>query len=674
MNHHVVRQGKRSGFKLSPVAVGLASCLSLFVMDTYAREVPTLDTIVVTGTRTEKRLLDTPVRTEVITQQELQRTNAITLRDAVENIPGIQLREIHGKSGFEVSLQGLSSDQVLVLLNGLPLAASTGSTVDLDQYLIGDIERIEVVKGATSAQYGSSAMGGVINIITKSVKDGLAVSGQVDLGSYGKQNANGKSVSVNNHHEKLQIDASNGEFKGRIAAEQFRTDGFSENPDNYPLRGDISKRQQISVYGAWQPSDQFMGWIDLNYYDESDEQKSLNFVPPFYLQQHKTEDIERQRISAGSQIKLSEKISVDLKALHESYDTQSRQTTDGYLSALRNSEQENNHFTAQMDLAEWYKQKWQFGVDWHEEKLQQSNNGKFEMQGGEVSRDRYELFAQNDIQWNERLNVVAGLRVQDDQDFGSHSAFKLSAKYRLFENQSFLSDLRASFGQGYRVPNLKERFYSFDHSHLGYYVIGNENLKPESSDSYQIGINAVSNNKWNAEVNFFLNDIQDLIQTDYQNSTIVDGITRYTYNNVAKAKTQGVELSAEYHITPDWSVTGGYTYTEAKDKTTGLFITRRPEHIARLGSNFSLNDALSTSLRLRYQSDEYADSANQNQSPDWLTVDTQFDYKFSPRISVFAGIDNIFDEQRDFESSTDFRPIAGRYAYTGLRFNWDTDF
>jgi len=134
----------------------------------HAQQQPTkaLKPVVVTATRTERVLDETPVRTEVVTREEIERTHARTLKQALENVPGLQMREVVGKSGYELSLQGLSSDQVLVLIDGLPITASTGSTVDLSQYLISGVERIEVVKGASSAQYGSSAMGGVINIIT----------------------------------------------------------------------------------------------------------------------------------------------------------------------------------------------------------------------------------------------------------------------------------------------------------------------------------------------------------------------------------------------------------------------------------------------------------------------------------------------------------------------------
>jgi len=105
-------------------------CTSLLMAAPAAKADPGTDTqtIVITGTRTEKTLADTPLRTEVVTREEIDRTQARTLKDALQNVPGLQLREVHGKSGFEVSLQGMSSDQVLVLIDGLPISSSTGST------------------------------------------------------------------------------------------------------------------------------------------------------------------------------------------------------------------------------------------------------------------------------------------------------------------------------------------------------------------------------------------------------------------------------------------------------------------------------------------------------------------------------------------------------------------
>lgn len=630
-----------------------------------------LDTIVVTGTRSEKKLSDSPIRTELVTEQELKRTNAITLKKALENVPGILLREVHGKSGYEISLQGMTSDQVLVLIDGLPLAASTNSTVDLDQYLVSGVDHIEVIKGAASAQYGSAAMGGVVNIITQKVQEGVSVSGQMDIGSYGKQNDNGRSASINNHHEKINIEAAQGDFKGRVSADQYKNNGFAANPEAYPRQGDEQKRQQYSIYGAWQPSDQLLVWGDFNDYKETDHQRTLENKAPYYKNQLKVEEIERQRISAGSQFTLLDQLKFNLKGVHETYDSTSAATTDGHSDGLRHSRQENNHFSAQLSFPTWYQQDWQLGYDWHEDTLTQTNNGIFELQNGQVSRQRNEFYVQNDAQVTENLEAVFGWRFQNDDDFGDHHAFKLSSKYRFYQQDGVLADLRFSYGQGYRVPNLKERFYSFDHSSLGYMVIGNPSLQPESSNSYQLGISLSQTELWNVDVNLFYNDIQDLIQLDEKNADVVNGITHYSYKNVNSAETGGIETTAQWFIRPYLTLSGAYTYTEAKDKTTDKWLTRRPKHIARLGGDYSFNDQLDLTLRARYQSDEFGDSDNLHISPSWFALDSQMDYQISPYLSAFVGIDNLFNKQRDFATTFDYRPIEGRYTYMGLRFNWN---
>ncbi|MGB6054967.1 MAG: TonB-dependent receptor plug domain-containing protein, partial [Burkholderiaceae bacterium] len=157
-----------------------------------AETVDTLAPVVVTGTRSEKTLDETPVPTEVVDSKEIARTHARTLKDALENVPGLQLTEIHGKSGYEITMQGMSSDQVLVLIDGLPITASTGSSVDVSQYLLTEVDHVEVVKGASSAQYGSSAMGGVVNVITRRIRSGVSAAASADVGSYGAQNVDGR--------------------------------------------------------------------------------------------------------------------------------------------------------------------------------------------------------------------------------------------------------------------------------------------------------------------------------------------------------------------------------------------------------------------------------------------------------------------------------------------------
>ncbi len=657
-------------YKKTLLMLALAGSSGLITAQVFADEASTpyqsvfetqkLPTMVITATRSEKLLSDSPIRTEVIDEKEFQKTNARTLKDALENVSGLQLREIHGKSGYELSLQGLSSDQVLVLIDGLPLAASTNSTVDLSQYLLSNIERIEVIKGASSAQYGSAAMGGVINIITKKPTDGLSMQAQVDVGSYGKQNASGRSAKANDRHAQISVEGGIEQLRGRLSFDQFDSDGFSIDPKNFPRQGDQQQREQYTAYAVWDPLQQASIWAEINHYKEEDVQRVLNFVPPYYQQQVKTEDIERNRFSTGANYLSAQGIRSEIKAVHETYDSKSALLVGGFPADKRTSQQENNHISTQFDLPRWNSQLWQLGIDWHDESLTQYNQGKAELVSDTIRHQRQEAYVQNDVFFNDKLEAVFGLRYQNDDDFGDHSAAKASLKYQLLSDPAHQLNIRASFGQGYRVPNLKERFYIFDHSQLGYMVIGNPNLQPESSDSYQLGFNLLLGDAWTIEANAFRNNIQDLIQTDYANTQIINGITHYTYNNVARAKTQGLESTVNWQATESIRLNAAYTFTQAKDQTTGLFITQRPEHIVRLGADWQASDQLSLSLRGRYQSDEYTDSDNQFKSPAWATVDFNLNYNWLNGLSTFAGINNLFDQQRDFSSIHDFGPISGR--------------
>ena len=134
-----------------------------FAQDESANLPFNLSDIVVTAGRIERPLADTPVRTQLLDNAPIEKLHTRDLRDALRIMPGVQLREVHGKTGEQVYLQGFDGNRVLILIDGLPVTATTGSTVDVSQVSSLDIERIEIVPGAGSSQYGSAAMGGVIN-------------------------------------------------------------------------------------------------------------------------------------------------------------------------------------------------------------------------------------------------------------------------------------------------------------------------------------------------------------------------------------------------------------------------------------------------------------------------------------------------------------------------------
>ena len=628
----------------------------------------TLKPVVVTATRNERDIDDAPVRTEVVTREEIARTHARTLKQALENVPGLQLREVLGKSGHELSLQGLSADQVLVLIDGLPLTASTSSTVDLGQYLLADVERIEVVKGASSAQYGSSAMGGVVNVITRRMAAGFGGTAAVDVGSYGSQNDNGKSASANNRHLRFDLGGGTEEWRLGLSGDVVQDEGFGLHPQEYPRQGDASRRQQLAARGEWRPNAQGRAWAEASRYTEDDTQRYNLFVPPANVPQRKREEITRDRLVGGVDWRLDNGVRAQIKGVHEDYDSRSAGYSNNALATDRRSRQRMQHLGTQFDLPAWGRQQWMVGTDWHRETLAQTSNGLNELGGsGDAERTSTELFVQNDILISDNWELLLGLRGQHDSDFGGHWAPKASLRAHVWDAGGWKGSLRASLGQGYRVPNLKERHYLFDHSALGYKVIGNPNLKPESSTSLQLGGTLSQGDRLTVDVNAFYNRVRDLIQTDLANATVVDGIANYTYANVARARTSGLEGSVRWQAAPTLALSAAYTYTRTRDESTGLELTRRPKGIARLGADWQALPGATFSLRLRHQSDELADTATRARGPAWSTVDLALNYRLTPAATLFAGVNNATNHQRNFSDPADFGPVAGRFIYLGAK-------
>jgi outer membrane receptor for ferrienterochelin and colicins len=653
----------------APRKKSLQLAFPLMILASTAMADVTLDAVVVTATRTERRVEDTPVRTEVISREEIEKTHARTLKDAIENVPGLQLREVHGKSGYELSLQGLSSDQVLVLIDGLPIAASTGSTVNLSQYLLSEVDHIEVIKGAASAQYGSSAMGGVINVITRRVQAGFSGSAAVDVGSYGHQNDSGKAWDAGTKHGQFRLEGGNEQWRLRVSGDTLDDAGFAVKPDGWARQGDASKRQQLGSKLSWLPQANSEVWFEASRYLEDDVQRYQQYVPPKLIPQEKTEAISRDRFVLGAKNIFDNGTRVQLQLLDEQYQSLGQAYSQNFRVSQRDFNQQLNHLSAQVDLPSWYGQLWQLGVDWRKERVSQSVNGVSEFYGDKrVSKESRELFVQNDIFLGDDWEVVLGLRVQDDSDFGTHAAPKIALRGNVWESGDWKMVVRSSVGQGYRVPNLKERHFLFDHSALGYMVLGNPNLKPESSKSWQLGANIALAKQFSLDVNAYLNQVKDLIQIDESNAVKNNGIAQYTYKNIDRTETKGIETTLDWRIFRPFNINASYTWNQSKDLNGGRELTRRPAHMARLGFDWQIAEGSEFTLRSRYQSAELISS--DHYSAGWTTADIKFNQHINKNIKAYIGIDNVSNVQRDFSNQNDFGPISGRFFYLGTAFAW----
>lgn len=652
-----------------------------------------LDTVVVTATKSSKTLNDAPVAVQVLDKKTLDDNQAHTLKDALKLLPNVYLREVHGKTGYEVVMQGFSGDQVLVLIDGLPITASTGSTVNLNQYMNMDIEQIEIVQGAASAQFGSAAMGGVINIITKPV-DSLRAHVTTELATNGNQNPSGKSFDANKRFVEAGIEGAldkGDQLRGRLSASYLDDKGLSLDTDAWPRLKDASKQSQVTARLDFTPKNAATKntqgtllnnskyWAEATHYKEDDTSRFSLYVPPFYLPQQRDEAITKNRFTVGgrSDIHLSansEPYQLLVQGLFEDYKSQSDTFSENELTSDRDTDITTALAQAQLDfpelkLSDKHTHLLQFGVQGQKDTLTQTKNQVSELVRDEVSRTVGEVYAQDDWLIGNNLEVLTGVRYQNDEDFGDHFAPKVALKYNLMDNQGRDHVLRASIGSGYRVPNLKERYYVFDHSNLGYKVIGNPNLQPETSTSFQVGYQSQLTDKLSLSANGFYNKVKDLIQ-DEGNTTIENGISIHHYTNIDSAYTYGGDVGIDWQALDNAKVQASYAYLKTHNKSADSELTYRPNHKAMLAVDYQINDKLQVIPRLTYESKQLTNTKNQSYSPAFWNLDSKLNYQANDHLSIYGAINNIFDTQRDIKDPSDFRPIDNREWLVGASYRW----
>ncbi|MFL1484764.1 TonB-dependent receptor plug domain-containing protein [Marinobacter sp. LN3S78] len=644
------------------------SVLAIALLGSLACEVTAekryLDEIVVTGTRSERTVLETPVRTEVVTSEEIRKTHARDLREALLNVAGLQLKEVHGKSGYEVWLQGFTADQTLVLVDGMPLNATTGSSVDVSQLSVLEIDRIEIVKGAVSAQYGSSGMGGVVNVITRPIEPGWKASLDADTGSYGSDNPSGERYDPSRYNASAMGETGNGTWGLRIAGETRHTYGIDPEPETWTRPGNEITRDDIHARLQWTPGDNHRVTLEGQKFTETSIARFMSTGQ----RNGKDEDVDRWRVSLAGDHNLAGSLEGSWFAVHEDLTDDTIKYTPSAYYDDRDASMTLSQVSGELGTWLGDSQRLQGGVDVRRDTLEQLKDGAAEVDG---ERESYELWGQHTWMSTDSLEVVTGIRGQNDSDFGNHVAPKINARFDVGDGIGWDGFVRAGVGAGYRVPNLKERFYVFDHSQLGYVVYGNPDVQAEESVSYQLGLGVHRDKRLWVEGNAFFNDIDDLIATEYTGTD--NGVAVYSYANVNEARTWGLETTAGWEFAEGWSLTAGYTWMQTEDQATGLDLNRRPEHQANLAlDGQAWIDGLSWLARVRGQSSEYVDAGLDMESPGYTTVDMKLNYLASDWLSLYGGVDNVTDVQRDFDNaSEDFRPVGGRYVYLGFSVDFE---
>lgn len=622
---------------------------------------------VLSGTQSDMSLIsDEVVHTEIISKSALRLQHASDIQQALKYANGVLLRDIHGKTGQTAWVQGFSGEHVLVLVDGHRVTATTGSGVDLSQLSVNNIERIEITKGAGSALYGSQAIGGVINIITANAVQGFHGGAKLEVGQYTEhKRPDGRELGHVNAGFNLRY--AQPLFALDLAGDKRDTDGFYVPAEQayQSTFGQMGYKSNYSVGVAVTPSPQHRAKLSHKVYKESHRTPLYTLIPGLgVLQNTKTEQVQSDHTALAVNLFQGQRHSVAMDAFVEQF-------TDHTRHAVNRDAKIN---TAEAKLSYQYELANQdtliLGGAYTSDKLAQLNNGASELSQSQPHIQAREYFTQYDHWFGEHTQMLLGLRHHQSDEHGQQSLPKFSLlHYRPF-NQ-YEQKIRLNYGQGYRLPTIKDQYYVFDHSVYGYKVLGDSALVPERSHNVQLGyeINDAQGNRLN--INAFYNRIEHLISSEF--TGIENGILIYKKTNINSAQTQGVELSAHKKLFNILQLDMAYTHLIAKNTSAGEYhskdLSKRPEHLFKLRlTGHVLNNTGVWSVGGVYEGAQYINASNSLKAKGYTVWDAKYTHTLSPELKAFFGVDNLTNTYKTPNVATDLRPSVGRYVYTGLEY------
>jgi vitamin B12 transporter len=558
--------------------------------------------VVVTASRLEEPLRYSPDSVTVVTEEEIQKKGGGTVIDVLRDVPGVSIAQ-YGQFGGTASiyLRGTNNAHTLIMVDGVKVGdpMATDGKMSISDLSTDNIERIEIIRGAQSVLYGSDAIGGVINIITKKGK--------------GKPEffLSGEGGSFETFREKIGVSGSNDKVSYSASISRLDTKGISKadedmgNTEKDPyhdtnisarLDAQISEtvRAGFSVRHSKSKMDYDDAGVDaVKVQDTGITSSSINFDQDiFEWWQHiirlGTTGTKREYTANG--------------AFDETY-----KGTTNLVSW------QHNFFIKDKDTIT-------AGFDYQED------SGDLQSVWGDISEkkvDTKSFFIQNKLTPFKGLSFTLGARHDNHQTFGGEETYKVALAYFYEETGT---KIRGSYGTGFHAPSLYQLYSSY----------GDPNLKPEESKGYDVGVDQeFFGRKVLLSVTYFHTGIKELIDWNW---------TTWKYYNIGEVKTKGWETLVSFKPL-DWlTIDANYTYTEAKDDTTDRDLIYRPRHKGGVALSIKPLEGLNVTLDVQNMGKRYRNTANTLEMPDYTLVNLAASYQATKRLQVFGRVDNLTDK------------------------------
>jgi outer membrane cobalamin receptor len=561
--------------------------------------------VVVTATKTAHLLDDVPVKTEVITRQEIEDKKYKTAQEALQQIAGLRVDMTSGSWGDKgkVRIRGLDSEHVLVLVDGHRVYGGHSASVDLQSYPAEMIERIEVVKGPGSALYGSEAMGGVVNIITRKPVKGKDFSASA---AYGSRN-------------RKILEATGGLKEGNLGSLLSYTYKHSDGID-----ADFDKYDEHAVHGT------------LSYDFSSRAQVSLK--PYFSEHRIDYEDRVQQRIGLNPSWEWSPDILSTIRFWgswfsydHESDDPETGEKDTDYTHDMYEMELNYSRLIFDRHLLTVGSQ---FEMEERDDTVKEYD----------ADEDVLSFFISDEIDLHP-LVLVLGARLDEHDEWGSEFTPKINISYSITDSIK----LRGSAGRGFNAPTLSKLYGQW---RMGpYEVQPNPDLEPEESWGYDLGVDWQAGPSFSLSTTLFQNDVENLIVS----RTVRQGRPPWDlfWKNVDEARTRGVEISAALDFLESWSANIGYTYLDTENLETGKELLERANHKIDMSLGWRHPSyGISAFLEGQYLGRRYADEENEKRLGGYTLFNMVINKNFAKHYQAFVRVDNLLGK-KDIDDAYD---------------------
>lgn len=616
--------------------MAVVACLSSSAQDAYTDTIYRkfdLDEVVVTGTRTPKFLKDTPIQTRVINAKEIARLDATNVQDLLQQeLPGVEFTYAMNQQ-THLNFSGFGGQGVLFLVDGERLAGETMDDVDFTRLSMDNVERIEIVKGAASALYGSNATGGVINIITKKSQKPVTLNVNARYAKHNEQRYGG-TFGLNGKH-----------WNNMFTVNFNRMDNYDVHSASNPVTRIIS-----TVYGD----------KTINFKDQLVWSPNKNFhlsgrTGYFFRETVRSADLpERYRdfsAGLGMQWNISEHDDFQASYAFDQYDKSDYQRITkldirDYSNVQNSLRLLYNHTFDRGDVLT-------IGSDFMHDYLYNTN-----LENETRKQNSWDLFGQYDWRISDQWEAVGAVRYDYFSDGKeSHVTPKLNVCYKPIYNLS----IRAGYGMGFRAPTLKEKYYNFDMAGI-WIVEGNANLKSEVSHNFNLSAEYTKGH-YNLTGSVYYNKVKNKLATSAPYfKTPNDKLPYLPYANLDDYSVCGGEIGAQAKWNNGLGARLTYAYTKeqlAKDKDGHTInnqyiparehaLNARVDFDKQFSKKYGLNIALQGRVLSGVENVEYKDYYDVSKGTITVEYPAYTIWKLSVvqrvgnAVKVTAALDNVF--------------------------------